>query len=114
YQVSKPEVIFKLEQGEEPWIAEGEIQRPFCPGGRIHHFCLILDNMRQLPNILHNSLQEKCAWGLKCGKSSPTLTIQKYLVYDVPRLAYTTMPRPCLCCLIRGLTMGNSTWNLLY
>ncbi|XP_058900837.2 zinc finger protein 90 homolog isoform X11 [Kogia breviceps] len=31
YQVSKPEVIFKLEQGEEPWIAEGEIQRPFCP-----------------------------------------------------------------------------------
>ncbi|XP_029101603.1 zinc finger protein 90 homolog isoform X2 [Monodon monoceros] len=32
YQVSKPEVIFKLEQGEEPWIAEGEIQRPFCPG----------------------------------------------------------------------------------
>ncbi|XP_077611779.1 zinc finger protein 90 homolog isoform X2 [Crocuta crocuta] len=35
YQVSKPEVIFKLEQGEEPWISEGEIQRPFCPG--IHH-----------------------------------------------------------------------------
>ncbi|XP_032181091.1 zinc finger protein 90 homolog isoform X4 [Mustela erminea] len=32
YQVSKPEVIFKLEQGEEPWISEGEIQRPFCPG----------------------------------------------------------------------------------
>ncbi|XP_013826713.1 PREDICTED: zinc finger protein 90 homolog isoform X2 [Capra hircus] len=32
YQVSKPEVIFKLEQGEEPWIAEGEIQRPVCPG----------------------------------------------------------------------------------
>uniref|UniRef100_A0A9L0R184 ZFP90 zinc finger protein n=1 Tax=Equus caballus TaxID=9796 RepID=A0A9L0R184_HORSE len=32
YQVSKPEVIFKLEQGEEPWITEGEIQRPFCPG----------------------------------------------------------------------------------
>nr|XP_031536604.1 zinc finger protein 90 homolog isoform X2 [Vicugna pacos] len=31
YQVSKPEVIFKLEQGEEPWIAEGEIQRPFYP-----------------------------------------------------------------------------------
>ncbi|XP_044617052.1 zinc finger protein 90 homolog isoform X7 [Equus asinus] len=31
YQVSKPEVIFKLEQGEEPWITEGEIQRPFCP-----------------------------------------------------------------------------------
>ncbi|XP_058562117.1 zinc finger protein 90 homolog isoform X4 [Neofelis nebulosa] len=34
YQVSKPEVIFKLEQGEEPWISEGEIQRPFCPGIR--------------------------------------------------------------------------------
>ncbi|XP_049720513.1 zinc finger protein 90 homolog isoform X3 [Elephas maximus indicus] len=32
YQVSKPEVIFKLEQGEEPWISEEEIQRPFCPG----------------------------------------------------------------------------------
>eukprot|EP00071_Canis_lupus_P041436 XP_022274993.1 zinc finger protein 90 homolog isoform X4 [Canis lupus familiaris] len=31
YQVSKPEVIFKLEQGEEPWISEGEIQRPCCP-----------------------------------------------------------------------------------
>lgn len=31
YQVSKPEVIFKLEQGEEPWISEREIQRPFCP-----------------------------------------------------------------------------------
>ncbi|KAM6223784.1 zinc finger protein 90 homolog [Rhynchocyon petersi] len=31
YQVSKPEVIFKLEQGEEPWISEGESQRPFCP-----------------------------------------------------------------------------------
>ncbi|XP_036087336.1 zinc finger protein 90 homolog isoform X5 [Rousettus aegyptiacus] len=32
YQVSKPEVIFKLEQGEEPWLSEGEIQRPFFPG----------------------------------------------------------------------------------
>nr|XP_048292977.1 zinc finger protein 90 homolog isoform X3 [Myodes glareolus] len=32
YQVSKPEVIFKLEQGEEPWISEREIQRSFCPG----------------------------------------------------------------------------------
>nr|KAF6408521.1 ZFP90 zinc finger protein [Molossus molossus] len=31
YQVSKPEVIFKLEQGEEPWLSEGEIQRSFCP-----------------------------------------------------------------------------------
>ncbi|XP_045149592.1 zinc finger protein 90 homolog isoform X2 [Echinops telfairi] len=30
YQASKPEVIFKLEQGEEPWISEREIQRPFC------------------------------------------------------------------------------------
>ncbi|XP_061029078.1 zinc finger protein 90 homolog isoform X5 [Eubalaena glacialis] len=36
YQVSKPEVIFKLEQGEEPWIAEGEIQRPFCPAVRFN------------------------------------------------------------------------------
>nr|XP_035965066.1 zinc finger protein 90 homolog isoform X4 [Halichoerus grypus] len=35
YQVSKPEVIFKLEQGEEPWISEGEIQRPFCPVRRL-------------------------------------------------------------------------------
>nr|KAF6408518.1 hypothetical protein HJG59_019851 [Molossus molossus] len=32
YQVSKPEVIFKLEQGEELWLSEGEIQRSFCPG----------------------------------------------------------------------------------
>uniref|UniRef100_A0A8C6RFI7 Zinc finger protein 90 n=1 Tax=Nannospalax galili TaxID=1026970 RepID=A0A8C6RFI7_NANGA len=32
YQASKPEVIFKLEQGEEPWIPEREIQRPFCAG----------------------------------------------------------------------------------
>ncbi|XP_058531023.1 zinc finger protein 90 homolog isoform X4 [Ochotona princeps] len=32
YQVSKPEVIFKLEQGEEPWTSEGEFRRPFCPG----------------------------------------------------------------------------------
>uniref|UniRef100_A0A671E5T2 ZFP90 zinc finger protein n=1 Tax=Rhinolophus ferrumequinum TaxID=59479 RepID=A0A671E5T2_RHIFE len=31
YQVSKPEVIFKLEQGQEPWLSEGEIRRPFCP-----------------------------------------------------------------------------------
>nr|KAF6408514.1 hypothetical protein HJG59_019851 [Molossus molossus] len=31
YQVSKPEVIFKLEQGEELWLSEGEIQRSFCP-----------------------------------------------------------------------------------
>ncbi|XP_023618880.1 zinc finger protein 90 homolog isoform X2 [Myotis lucifugus] len=31
YQVSKPEVIFKLEQGEEPWLSEGEIQRSVCP-----------------------------------------------------------------------------------
>lgn len=33
--MSKPEVIFKLEQGEEPWISEREIQRPFCPGKRV-------------------------------------------------------------------------------
>ncbi|XP_036897314.1 zinc finger protein 90 homolog isoform X6 [Sturnira hondurensis] len=31
YEVSKPEVIFKLEQGEEPWLSEGEIQRSFSP-----------------------------------------------------------------------------------
>ncbi|XP_040298848.1 zinc finger protein 90 homolog isoform X6 [Herpailurus yagouaroundi] len=44
YQVSKPEVIFKLEQGEEPWISEGEIQRPFCPAllGGLPHSTLAL------------------------------------------------------------------------
>ncbi|XP_019510432.1 PREDICTED: zinc finger protein 90 homolog isoform X5 [Hipposideros armiger] len=44
YQVSKPEVIFKLEQGEEPWLSEGKIQRPFCAGYEliwpVHPDCL--------------------------------------------------------------------------
>uniref|UniRef100_A0A5F5Q2R3 Zinc finger protein 81 n=1 Tax=Equus caballus TaxID=9796 RepID=A0A5F5Q2R3_HORSE len=30
YEVPKPEVIFKLEQGEEPWILEGETPHQSC------------------------------------------------------------------------------------
>uniref|UniRef100_A0A9L0R2Z3 Zinc finger protein 81 n=1 Tax=Equus caballus TaxID=9796 RepID=A0A9L0R2Z3_HORSE len=32
YEVPKPEVIFKLEQGEEPWILEGETPHQSCSG----------------------------------------------------------------------------------
>lgn len=28
----KPDVIFKLEQGEEPWIGDGEVASSECPG----------------------------------------------------------------------------------
>ncbi|XP_032974742.1 zinc finger protein 81 isoform X2 [Rhinolophus ferrumequinum] len=30
YEVPKPEFIFKLEQGEEPWILEGETPHQSC------------------------------------------------------------------------------------
>lgn len=33
YEVVKPEVIFKLEQGEEPWIGDGEVPSSDGPGG---------------------------------------------------------------------------------
>ncbi|KAM8896800.1 zinc finger protein 81-like [Lycaon pictus] len=32
YQVPKPEVIFKLEQGEEPWILETKTPHQSCLG----------------------------------------------------------------------------------
>nr|XP_044620026.1 zinc finger protein 81 [Equus asinus] len=32
YQVPKPEVIFKLEQGEGPWMLEGEAPHQSCSG----------------------------------------------------------------------------------
>ncbi|XP_042637061.1 RB-associated KRAB zinc finger protein [Orycteropus afer afer] len=31
FDVTKPDVIIKLEQGEEPWIAEGECPCQSCP-----------------------------------------------------------------------------------
>ncbi|XP_014398997.1 PREDICTED: zinc finger protein 81 isoform X3 [Myotis brandtii] len=34
YEVPKPEVIFKLEQGEEPWILEGETPHQSCSDGK--------------------------------------------------------------------------------
>ncbi|XP_070119162.1 zinc finger protein 90 homolog isoform X2 [Equus przewalskii] len=58
YQVSKPEVIFKLEQGEEPWITEGEIQRPFCPGlRRPCSFCSV--SLRTFPPSCEEVLLKK-------------------------------------------------------
>ncbi|XP_040298847.1 zinc finger protein 90 homolog isoform X5 [Herpailurus yagouaroundi] len=72
YQVSKPEVIFKLEQGEEPWISEGEIQRPFCPG----KMCVGAAMCGVQPN----------KWNKMRICSSKTLTVQKHLVCDVPYL----------------------------
>ncbi|XP_068938788.1 zinc finger protein 713-like [Petaurus breviceps papuanus] len=32
HQVSKPDVIFHLEQGEEPWTVEREVSTYFCQG----------------------------------------------------------------------------------
>ncbi|XP_058300231.1 RB-associated KRAB zinc finger protein-like isoform X2 [Hylobates moloch] len=32
YDITKPNVIIKLEQGEEPWIMEGEFPCQYIPG----------------------------------------------------------------------------------
>ncbi|KAM7140993.1 putative postmeiotic segregation increased 2-like protein 3 isoform 4-T5 [Molossus nigricans] len=32
YDSTKPNVIVKLEQGEEPWVAEGDFPCQSCPG----------------------------------------------------------------------------------
>ncbi|XP_028713574.1 zinc finger protein 90 homolog isoform X2 [Peromyscus leucopus] len=53
-QVSKPEVIFKLEQGEEPWISEREIQRPFCPA-----FCLNWKELGTFPLYISFRLEDQ-------------------------------------------------------
>ncbi|XP_044515680.1 zinc finger protein 300-like, partial [Gracilinanus agilis] len=37
-QVSKPELIFLLEQGKEPWMVKREISKNTCPGER-HNKC---------------------------------------------------------------------------
>uniref|UniRef100_A0A9L0RH44 Zinc finger protein 81 n=1 Tax=Equus caballus TaxID=9796 RepID=A0A9L0RH44_HORSE len=42
YEVPKPEVIFKLEQGEEPWILEGETPHQSCSGFLFHEMTLYL------------------------------------------------------------------------
>lgn len=74
-----PFKIIKISHPNESWggvmWVVSMVDLPYCLlcvlRSRIHHPCLILDNMKQLPKILHNSLQEKCAWGLKCVMSSP-------------------------------------------
>lgn len=33
YHGTKPDLIFKLEQGEEPWIGNAKISHQSCPGG---------------------------------------------------------------------------------
>lgn len=33
YHGTKPDLIFKLEQGEEPWIINAQVSRQSCPGG---------------------------------------------------------------------------------
>ncbi|KAM8765961.1 uncharacterized protein V5649_021115 [Rhynchonycteris naso] len=35
YDSTKPNVIVRLEQGEEPWVAEGDFPRQSCPGGSL-------------------------------------------------------------------------------
>lgn len=86
---------------------------------KIHNLCLILDSMRRLPNILHNSLQEKICWGPKCGMYSPmslSHVEQDGIFYSWSALqdfnpqntfwcsigSIHIMPRPCLCCLIHS------------
>ncbi|XP_066129517.1 RB-associated KRAB zinc finger protein isoform X3 [Saccopteryx bilineata] len=39
YNSTKPNVIVKLEQGEEPWVAEGDFPCQSCPGASLDLPC---------------------------------------------------------------------------
>ncbi|XP_039735083.1 zinc finger protein 84 isoform X3 [Pteropus medius] len=39
YEVVKPDIIFKLEQGEEPWVGDGAVPRSASLGPFLIHAC---------------------------------------------------------------------------
>lgn len=65
------------------------------PGSRSYPFCLILDNVMQLRNILYNPLQEKCMWGQKCGMSSPVHL--SHMKHDGLFCSRSVLPRLLYC-----------------
>ncbi|KAF5917066.1 hypothetical protein HPG69_013991, partial [Diceros bicornis minor] len=57
YQVTKPDVLSKLEHGDKPWIIEDEIQTRTCPGiGKVDshlqdEICKTSQNQRFLKSV---------------------------------------------------------------
>ncbi|XP_073931597.1 RB-associated KRAB zinc finger protein-like [Castor canadensis] len=76
YDVTKPNVIVRLEQGEEPWMIEGDLSSHSCPGEVCKAGDLVEDiegkHLRQAVDINNQDLLEDrgCAFEKMCNVES--------------------------------------------
>nr|XP_020029485.1 RB-associated KRAB zinc finger protein-like [Castor canadensis] len=76
YDVTKPNVIIRLEQGEEPWMIEGDLSSHSCPGEVCKAGDLVEDiegkHLRQAVDINNQDLLEDrgCAFEKMCNVES--------------------------------------------
>uniref|UniRef100_A0A2K6FJL4 Zinc finger protein 84 n=1 Tax=Propithecus coquereli TaxID=379532 RepID=A0A2K6FJL4_PROCO len=83
YEVMKPDVIFKLEQGEEPWVGEGAVPSSDSPAiifkyGCYHWLCF-------LP---HSAMREKNEAILKAKSTFCPFRVLIVEFCEIPQVSY--------------------------